>query len=833
MVNSEMAKSSSAEMKQKPTKKPSSQPVTRPAGKKTENKTFERYALWITLGLISVIILVIFFDFIMGNRYYLFKDIGSDSLNGYYPYILNSVRYLGEEGFPRWSFAMGMGQSIYPGSFGDPFAFIINLMGTQKVAYGIILSDISKYIVTCWLFFLYLRLLNLSKTSAMIGSLLFSLSGFMVVAGSWYTFSLEVVYMAFLLFAFEKLYKQNNWFFFPIAIALIGMYVPFNIYLYGLFLIIYMIFRFLTDDTPRFKNFLSLVLKMAGLTILGLLIGSVFFIPNLQRLIDSPRVTGNSSYFMTLMSKPVFSLASHDHYVTSIMRAFGNDLIGNGSNFKGWYNYLEAPLFYIGLLPLLLFTQVFSLIGRRKKIIYAVFLVIYLVPVIFPFFRNAFWAFTGDYYRGFSLFFSFILLLFSLQVISELDKGKKVNLVILLITTGVLLVMLYYPYQNIDQVIRKDLQSVVMIFLFLYAIVLLLFNFIENRAVLKTILVLLVCTELIYFNGKTVRERDTITRTEWQQKAGYNDYTVDAVSWLGDIDKGFFRLNKDYSSGPAIHRSVNDALVQDYYGTPCYSSFNQKYYIRFLEEAGVIEKGREDQSRWARGLSERPLLQIMGSVKYNLSTRDRSFFQNMGYDSINKFGNVKLLKNRYFMPLGYTYDRYIPISLFRKLSMAQRDFALLQAFIAEEPIDPAFSALKEFTIGDTTKSLTFEEVSADVNDRKADTLQITSFSDNHISGKISLKEARVLFLSIPYDKGWKGMIDNKLQEPSLCNAGFLGFYLGKGDHTIQLDYGVYHMALSVWLSLAGIVILVLLALYRYRATLIGKIIKPENVKHSS
>ena len=29
------------------------------------------------------------------------------------------------------------------------------------------------------------------------------------------------------------------------------------------------------------------------------------------------------------------------------MRLFSNDTMGVGSDFKGWYNYLEAPLFTI------------------------------------------------------------------------------------------------------------------------------------------------------------------------------------------------------------------------------------------------------------------------------------------------------------------------------------------------------------------------------------------------------------------------------------------------------------------------------------------------------
>jgi uncharacterized membrane protein YfhO len=818
-------------MKQKPQRKPQPETGAKPAGTKeikspvnrkmNREGFFERNTLVLAIGLISALVLFIFFDFILGEKYYVFKDIGSDSMNGYYPYLINSARYLRTEGFPQWSFAMGMGQSIFPGGFGDPFAFIANLPGAENVVYGIILSDVCKYIVTCLFFFLYLKEFQMSKTSSVIGALLFSLSGFMIVGGSWYTFSLEVVYMAFLLYSFEMLYRHNNLVLFPVAIALIGMYVPFNIFLYGLFLILYFLFRFFSDDDPGIKRLLILAGKLAGLTILGVLIGSVFFFPNLQRLIDSPRVSGNFSYFDTLMSKPIFSTGTADQNVTSIMRLFGNDMMGNGSNFKGWFNYLEAPLFYIGLLPLLLFTQVFFQIDRRRKLIYSLFLVIYLVPAIFPFFRNAFWAFTGDYYRGFSLFFSFVLLIFSLKALTNLDKNAKINLVVLGVTAAALLALLYFPYSGIDLKIRNDLQTATAAFLVFYGIVLALFNFIPNRLVLKIILVILVFSELLYFNSKTVRERDSISKTEWNQKTGYNDYTVDAVAWIKERDKGFFRMNKDYASGPTIHRSINDGMVQGYYGTQCYSSFNQKYYIRFLEETGVIEKGVEGRSRWAPGLSTRPTLQIMGSIKYNLSNKEPSFFERVGYDAINKIEDIKILKNRYFLPFGYTYDRYIPFGVFKTLSPVQGDLTLVKAVVAEEPVDPLLKKLGEFSLNDTAKLLTFEELAPEVMARKEDTLKITSFSENHISGTIEVKKPKVLFFSIPYDQGWRAMVDNKPQEPFLCNIGFTGLLIEPGKHTVQLNYSVHRITLYSFMTMAGILILIAMVALQRRKKLIS------------
>ena len=799
-------------VKQKPLPKKTAPKKAAVVTKDWLNLLTEKQTLLLFASLIFMMLLFIFFDFIMGDRYYLFKDIGSDTVNFNYPNYVYISKYLRTEGFPGWSFAQGMGQNILPISFADPFYLLLYAMGPQRLAYGIILTEVIKIFLASMFFYHFLKLLKLSRTATFIGALLYAFSGFMIAGGSWYMFSTEAMYLALLLLAFERFVQKGSWFLFPVAIALFAIYQTFDVYLYGLFLITYILFRFLTGESFTVKKCALLTLQLAGLTALGLLISSFFLFVNIQTLLDSPRVSGNSSFFQKLMSKPVFGFGESIQNTTSIMRTFSSDMIGNGNNFKGWGNYLEAPLFYIGLLPLLLFTQVFTFLNRKRIIVYTSFMVLYFFLAIFPFFRNAFWAFTGDYYRGFSIFFSFGLLLFSIQAISELDKLKKVNLYILGSTFIVLIFLLYYPYQYIDQIINKGLQTSATMFLILYTIIILVFNFMKDRSILKILLILAVCTELVYMNGKTVRERDTVTSSEYKEKKGYNDYAVEASAYVNATDKGFYRVSKDWGSGPAMHASINDAKVFGYYGTPCYYSFNQKYYIRFLEETAIIQKGVEDQSRWAQGLASRPLLQILGNVKYHFTKQSNSFYQHMGYDSVAQFGDVKVLKNSYFVPLGSAFGNYIPFSRFSKLSNNQKDFALLRAVVAEEPIADEFKKFKEYTLNDTILNLTFAEIESRVNALKKDTLQISHFSNNHITGTITLKEPKLLFFSIPYDKGWNATVDGQKATTVLCNLGFTGIFLKEGEHKVQMDFELPHVGLSLGLSGAGILIFILLLL---------------------
>ncbi len=803
-------------MKQKTISKPAIKTAIKPPVKKEIKKTpttpffldpyMNKYGVWIMMGLVSVLILLIFHNFIAGNIFYLFKDIGSDTLNQSFPIYKSLTKYINSEGFPMWSFDQGMGQEIISTSLVDPFYWIIYFFGENNVAYGMLWTELTKIVLTAFVFFKFLSVLKFSNTNALIGALLYSFSGFMIVGGSWIVFSAEACYMAILLLGFELYFTRNSWYLFPIAIALISAMRPFDLYFYGLFLIFYFLFRHFSSDKFSWKFLITNGLKLLALSILGILISTFFFVSGVQLMLDSPRVSGSSSYFNLLLSRSLFFLEQPIHYITVIFRTFSNDMLGNGSNFRGWGNYLEAPMTYIGILPLVLFSQVFVLLDRRKKIVYSIFLAIFLIPVVFPFFRYAFWAFAGDYYRGFSIIISFTMLLFSLQVINEIEKQKKINLILLLASSVMLLVLLYYPYTGIEQVINKEQQSIVAFLIVLYTILAYLFSHTKNKGLVLGLFVLVIFIELGYMNYKTVNNRVCLTNKEYLQKVGYNDYTVEAIDYLKKTDPTFFRINKDYNSGPTEHTSYNDAKAQGYYGTMSYYSFNQKYYIRFLEETEVIHKGNETESRWAPGVSGRPLLQIFSSIKYNLSKSTKPAFMQMGYDSIYQVGDVKILRNHFFLPLGNTYDKYIPLSKYQKLSRLQKDLVLLQAVVTEEPVSADYKKLTEFNVSDTMPIPTWVAIGNACEERKKDTLQIQRFSNNHLKGTIALKEPRLLFFSIPFDRGWNAIVDGKETKPMLCNLGFNGIMLDSGQHTIEMYYKPPYFTTTILLSLSGIVL---------------------------
>jgi hypothetical protein len=278
-------------------------------------------AYLLVLGLIVFIEVIVFRNYFF-EKVYCFKDIGSDSLNEFYPFQYLRADYIAKYGIPKWSFSLGMGQSIFQFLLRDPFDIFLYFAGKDHIIYCIVYKEIAKILFGGIIFFFYLKTLQLSNYTSIIGSLLFAFCGFMIVGSEWQEFSFQAFNMALLLLAFELLFIKQKWYLFPIAIFLIGVSMPFNLYLYGVFLAFYTVFRHFQTGVFNFKKIGSLFLKIIALGIIGLLLSAPFLIENTVQLIESPRGNGGSSLISILSSAPLFSFIDKIQLGTCIMRFF-------------------------------------------------------------------------------------------------------------------------------------------------------------------------------------------------------------------------------------------------------------------------------------------------------------------------------------------------------------------------------------------------------------------------------------------------------------------------------------------------------------------------------
>ena len=94
---------------------------------------------------------------------------------------------------------------------------------------------------------------------------------------------------------------------------------------------------------------------------------------------------------------------------------------------------------------------------------------------------------------------------------------------------------------------------------------------------------------------------------------------------------------------------------------------------------------------------------------------------------------------------------------------------------------------------------------------KAYELNVTSFEDTKIKGKISADKDMMMFTSIPYDKGWKVKIDGKeIDEESYLSLedAYLCFDVDEGDHEIEISFRQSGLILGAAVSLGTLLLLI-------------------------
>jgi uncharacterized membrane protein YfhO len=747
---------------------------------------------------------LIFRDFLFGASVLLYKDIGSDSLIDYYPTFVHLSDYIRQEGIPSWSFSVGMGQDIFY-LIGYLVLEPVTWLPKGLIAHALAWQHLAKILVAGLLFFRFLQLRDLPLPASLVGALLISFSAYMCMGACWYPLADEVVCFTGLLYGTEQALKRGRWWTLTIVVAVVGLLGSFYLYLGALFLLFYVPARLFGKYGWQPRLMVRICFVLAGAAVLGICLGAIVTVPHLCAVLNSPRGSAATSAVAKLSSFPLFGFESHLHYVTAALRPFANDLLGTADNFRGWGNYLEAPLTYCGLFGLVILPQAFFGTTQRQRIICALFLAGLAMSTVFPWFRYLFWLFQGDYFRAYSLFGILGIVTLSVMAFSRYVEGRALNLRILFATTIVLLGILYLPLDGFQKRIDASLKLQATIFLVSYTALLMAGQLMKRQRAAAWAIAVLVAVELIQFDHITVSNRKILSKQELQARVGYNDATVDAVRDIKAGDSSFFRISKPRPSAPTIWTSLNDAMVFGYYGTSSYSSFNNVNYTNFLTAVGAMPPNSELSTRWSVGLLDSPILSTFAAEKYVLGD-DPAFYQTaLQYDFVRSYGKDYLFRNELFLPLGLTFNRYMTEGAFLQLPADKKPAALFRAVILSNIREA--QGLSELTVPKLDEEMRASSFSDVIALRRNTALQLTSFHQTRIEGTVQTEQRSILIIQTPFDQGWRAFQDGQPARVLKADVGLLAVALDSGEHKIELRYRTPFLALAITVSLASCFIL--------------------------
>lgn len=767
---------------------------------------------WLILfGLQIVLIGVIFFSFLSGQFYFAYMDIGSDTFGQYAPAAMNMARSFAREGFTGWTFVSGLGSATALW-LGDVLNWLGLLGGADNVLPLRIWVYVLKLVLGGAAFFVLMRDVVTRWETMVISALAYTFCGYIVINGQWDSESSAFIFYPLILWAINRTLRSASLMTLPVVLGLSLVSGAFFVSL-AVFLMLACLAYVLTSPEPKVM-FKAWLLRILPLTVLGFLLAAPFLLPMVYQLMDSSRVGGGQSLIAKVFEQSL-SLSEWKVFVAEIGGLFHKDIFGIGSNYRGYWNYLEGPGFYIGIFLILVIPQLWQGTATERK---ALLLGLAAVAAyfIFPVFRFAAMGFAVPYFRISTLWVSMLLLLLAAKALDQvLTKG--VNGRLLAIGAGAFGLLLALVLMSQDgNVWQPHVYKITGLALLALFVLLLAQRQVLPARVLPFLLMALVVVETVliaqpsYLNGRTI--------TSQQQNVYQDDGTLQALRDIRQLDQGVFRIEKTYHSA-----TLADALAQDYMGVKSYS-FQARGVVDFYIGLGLIPPaqagGAVNYTNWLPNMGQRFMLNSLLGVKYLVS---RAVLQWPGYVAVGQGGNYIIYRNDMALPLGVVHTRQITQSTFAKLATRPeqeaniyRDIVMMNAVVLDQPV-PNHGELFDLDGMVGSNALTLQDhYYQPALALQATGLRLEQFASNHLKGSISPEKNGVLVFSIPFNQGWSLQIDGQPTPLMRANFGMLAAPVTAGTHTVALDFRLPGQRVGAMLGLLGLGLLLLLGVKRWR-----------------
>ncbi|MBQ7283463.1 MAG: YfhO family protein, partial [Oscillospiraceae bacterium] len=202
-------------------------------------------------------------------------------------------------------------------------------------------------------------------------------------------------------------------------------------------------------------------------------------------------------------------------------------------------------------------------------------------------------------------------------------------------------------------------------------------------------------------------------------------------------------------------------------------------------------------------------LRSLLSVKYLLlPTHEFEHLQKDEYDLIYSEHSVikpyKVMKNNYFVPMGFTYDYYVTADQLNSVEKENRANIMLRAMLIDENIVDIYKAPMAKLSDDALTDTGFAIFEQDVFERQLSAGYYFEQSDSGFVSNIYLDEANFVFYSVPYDDGFTAFVNGTEVEIVKVNSGLCAVFAPQGDCEIVFRYETPHLKTGIFLNLLGL-----------------------------
>ena len=698
----------------------------------------------------------------------------------------------GGGGYWNWSIDLGSDilttMSFY--NIGSIFNWIAYLLPSEPFMYIIPWIFMLKYAVTGVTSFAYIKNYTDDLGYAMLGSVMYSFSGFQAANIAFYHFHDAVLIFPLIMLAFDALMEKDRhgWLALTLFLACITNYFFFIEEV--LFLVIYYFVRYFSFDPGKAIRKLPFIV-LEG--VIGTAMATAIFIPSILS------VVGNSRTSRLISGSG--GLAYGSDYYTCILRAFFfpaetmcSVSVAKSTNWSSTAAYLPLT----GVMLVMAYCH-----EKRKERDWIREMILTLcVFAAVPFLNSIFTMLTTAIYQRWYFMFDLILVLATVKVMSDrkkydIERAFAIDLAFMLIFTAFLVL---YPWRwtgdNTSAINDPDEFALLTAMGILGIVITLLALVLKLPEKTRRIILLVGIAVYSAFSTYEVTDRyQSATRANGNNAVTIHE-TIEAARQLVQPDDRYrFTNDKNLMVMPGhLH------------GSGSFCSTITPSIMEFYDYLG-LERSVSTPDNIPEGVA------AILSERYT------------AYDSkevpdyalqVSEYGDKTLYvtDNLNIPGIGIVYDTYITETDFSERAQQTKVKLLMDSILIRDEDEDEIRQVLDKTTENDASNIGITEQYLLVEDMMNNEVDSFSIGKDSFSAHTDLEHGAAVFFSVPYSEGWSATVNGR-EAKIYYTAGFMTVLVPEGASDILFTYRTKGLDLGIKISCAGFALLAAYAVAMY------------------
>ncbi len=692
---------------------------------------------------------------------------------------------------------------------GSPFFWLTTIFPSSVVPYLLPWLLCLKTAVAACTAYAYIRYFSDNVEACAIGGLLYAFSGFQAYNVFFNHFHDATAFFPLMLLAFEKLVKENKKGLFALTVALCATISYFFFVCEVVFVVVYFFIR-CTDE--QFDIDMKKFAMLIGEAVIGVLISGFILLPAIIDLFNNYRVN-ERLYGLDLViyaENVRIPRIIQAFFMMSDMPARINILNSDRARWASLAGYL--PMFSMAGVIAFMRTKRFKHWATKAVIVFGIMA---CVPIL----NSSFILFNASYYARWYYMPILIMCMMTAVVLTDNKDDLKKGFIPCAVAAAIFLGIGMLPkvedgktvYGKVPEYIELYYVQAAVTIIMTVALGVLIYYIGKQKinymkvAVAMTTGACVICMASSVIYGVT-------------QGNDNADYIKRAINGADNINMEKLEKNSEYyvdkNNFYRIDTSENVDNWCMFWGLSSMRCFHSVVSTSIMDFYSSIGQTRDVASRMEPKLYA---LRSLFSVKYyfkELPEKQRSgeekistpktLSQLKGFKYVDTQNGFNVYENKYYVPMGFTYDYFTFDKDVQNASEDQRPNIFMKALVLDENQAVSYASLlqyKKFETADFSEN----EYYKNALDRRESACDTFEYDTHGFTATATLDKQNLMFFSVPYDEGWTAKVNGRETKIEKVSYGFMAVLCPEGDVKIEFTYKTRGANLGLLMSGAGVV----------------------------